>query len=60
MASAKEGDYKFVKGTHFKAAEFTNAVKTATLKGKDYSDAVDKWLKRNQKRYGYKYSFTKA
>lgn len=60
VASAKEGDYKFVKGTHFKAAEFTKAVKTATLKGKDYSDAVDKWLKRNQKRYGYKYSFTKA
>lgn len=60
VASGKYGDYKFEKGTHFKAAEFVKAIKHATLKGKNYSDAADKWLKRNQKRYGYKYSFAKA
>ena len=56
IASGKNYDYKFEKGTHFKANAFTKAVKTATMKGKDYDDAVDKWLKKNQKKYGYKYS----
>lgn len=59
IASGKNYDYKFEKGTHFKASEFTKAVKSATLTGKDYSDAADKWLKKNQKKYGYKYSRTK-
>ena len=59
IASGKNYDYKFEKGTHFKANEFTKAVKTAKMKGKDYDDAVDKWLKRNAKKYGYKYSRTK-
>lgn len=60
VASGKFGDYKFTKTNHFKPAEFTKAVRNAVLKGKDYNDAADKWLKRNQKRYGYKYSFAKA
>lgn len=60
VASGSRGDYKFTKTNHFKAADFTKAVRNATLKGKDHNDAVDKWLTRNQKRYGYKYSFTKA
>ena len=59
IASGKNYDYKMEKGTHFKANSFTKAVRTATLTGKDYDDAVDKWLKKNQKKYGYKYSRTK-
>lgn len=59
IASGKGYDYKFEKGTHFKAAQFTKAVKTARMSGRDYDDAVDKWLKKNQKKYGYKYSRTK-
>lgn len=59
IASGKNYDYKFEKGTHFKAQAFTKAVKNAKMKGKDYDDAVDKWLKKNQKTYGYKYSRTK-
>lgn len=59
IASGKNYDYKFEKGTHFKAAQFTKAVKTAVMSGKDYDDAVDKWLKKNQSKYGYKYSRTK-
>lgn len=60
VASAREGDYKFVKTHKFKASEFVKAVKTAKMKGKDYNDAADRWLKANQKKYGYEYSFTKA
>ena len=59
IASGKNYDYKLEKGTHFKAQEFTKAVKSAKMKGKDYDDAVDKWLKKNQKKYGYTYSRTK-
>lgn len=60
VASAREGDYKFVKTHKFKASSFIKAVKTARMKGKDYTDAVDRWLKANQKKYGYVYSFEKA
>lgn len=59
IASGKKHDYKFEKGTHFKATEFTKAVRTAKMMGKDYDDAVNKWLKKNQKKYGFKYSRTK-
>lgn len=60
VASGKEGDYIFVKTHRFNATKFTKAVKNATLRGKDYTDAVDRWLKRNQKKYGYTYTFKKA
>ena len=59
IASGKKHDYKFEKGSHFKAQAFSKAVKNAKMKGKDYDDAVDKWLKANAKKYGYKYSRTK-
>lgn len=60
VASGREGDYKFVKTHKFNASGFIKAVKTAKMQGKDYNDAADRWLKANQKKYGYKYSFTKA
>lgn len=47
------------KGTHFNAEGFTRAVKSARLRGKDYDDAADKWLTRNQKKYGYKFKHVK-
>ena len=59
IASGKKYDYKIEKGSHFKASAFTKAVKNAKMKGKDYDDAADKWLKANQKKYGYKYTRTK-
>lgn len=59
VASGKKFDYVFQKGTHFKANEFIKAVKSAKMKGKDYDDAVDKWLRKNQKKYGYKYTRNK-
>lgn len=60
VASAREGDYKFVKTHKFNASGFIKAVKSAKMRGKDYTDAADRWLKANQKKYGYTYSFTKA
>lgn len=53
------GTYSFIKGTHFNATAFTKAINNATIRGNDYNDAVSKWLKANQKKYGYKYSYSK-
>lgn len=54
------GTYSFVKDTHFNSSGFVKAINNANISGKDYNDAVNKWLKSNQKKYGYKYNFTKA
>lgn len=54
------GTYSFVKGQHFNASGFVKAVSNARLSGTDYNDAVNKWLKSHQKKFGYKYSYTKA
>ena len=51
------GTYTFIKGGHFKATEFVKAVNEAYIKGKDYNDAVGRWLKKNQKKYGYIYTY---
>ena len=60
IASGSKGDYIFKKGQHFDGAAFAKAVKSARMKGKDYDDATDKWLRKNQKKYGYTYEFRKA
>lgn len=52
------GDYISTKGQHFNPEAFVRGVKGAYLKGKDYNDAVDKWLKDHQKKYGYTYTYT--
>ena len=54
------GTYSFIKGTHFNASAFIKGVNSAALKGRDYNDAVSKWLRANQKKYGYTYSYKKA
>lgn len=59
VASGRNGDYIFVKGGHFKANAFAKAVNSARPSGNSYDDAIDKWLKKNQKKYGYTYSFRK-
>ena len=56
VATSTKAQYTFEKGTHFKATQFVKAVKSAKLKGTSYDDAVDKWLKGNAKKYGYKYT----
>ena len=57
-AIGPKGDYYFrKKGGHFKSAEFERAVKHAKLRGKDYDDAARRWLRANQKKYGYIFEF---
>lgn len=60
VASGKNGDYIIKKSNGFNAQGFSRAVKNAVLTGKNYDDAADKWLKKNQRKYGYKYEFKKA
>ena len=54
------GDYIFQKSNGFKANEFVKAVRNARMSGKTYDEAVDRWLTKNQKKFGYKYVFKKS
>lgn len=54
------GDYTFIKGPKFDANGFIKAINKAQLRGNDPNHAADKWLRANQKKYGYSYSFKKA
>lgn len=61
VAVGNKYTYTFRKnGGKFKSEAFTKAVKKARMKGKSYDDAVDKWLKANQKTYGYTYTKTRT
>ena len=52
--------YTFTKTSHFKAKEFIKAVPKARWpKGYNYDKGADWWLRRNAKKYGYKYSAVK-
>lgn len=59
VASGKHGDYVFMKTKNFNSNAFVRAVNNARPRGKDYDDAIGKWLKSNQKKYGYTYEFRK-
>lgn len=59
VASGKKGDYVFMKTKNFNSNAFVRAVNNARPRGKDYDDAIGKWLKSNQKKYGYTYEFRK-
>lgn len=59
VATYNKGYRIFTKGTHFNGEAFTKAVRTASPRGKDYNDAVDRWLTRNQKKYDYKFKNVK-
>lgn len=51
--------YKFEKNQNFKAKEFIKALKKADWDDSlGYNKGADQWLKKNQKKYGYKYSHT--
>lgn len=63
IVATYQGGYRQIsKGTHFNANAFAKAVKNATrrgLRGKDINDAVDKFLTRNQKSFGYVFKHVK-
>lgn len=55
----KTTTYTLTKTNKFKAKEFSKAVDKAQWPSNlDYNAGADWWLKRNAKKYGYKYSFT--
>lgn len=53
---SKGATFTFRKGTHFRSEAFQRGLAKATLRGQDYTHAVNNWLTANQKRYGYKYT----
>ena len=57
VASGSKYDYVITKTSHWdKYSEaFEHAIKTAKIQGKDYDDAVHRWLRANQRKYHYKY-----
>lgn len=59
IVATHSGGYRvFSKGPHFDQVGFVKAVKKAQktgLKGKDGNAVVDNFLKRNQKKYGYRF-----
>lgn len=51
-----KGTYEFYKNENFKAKEFTKGINKAKWdKNLGYNKGADQWLKKNQKKYGYKY-----
>lgn len=56
VATHPKGYRIFTKMSHFDAEKFTRVLKRARPRGKNYDDAVDKWLKRNQKKYHYRFT----
>lgn len=60
VSSGNRTMYKLTKGNRFKAKEFIKAMNSAKSTGaKNYDSDVDKFLKANQKKYGYKYNRNK-
>ena len=57
VGNRQAGTYKVTKGTHFKSAEFMEALRKVKVRDDDYDRDLHKWLKRNQRTYGYTYSF---
>lgn len=57
--AAKKSTYKFEKTDKFNPNKFVKAVKKAQWPAKySYDKGADWWLKKNAKKYGYKYSAT--
>lgn len=56
VASGKNYDYIITKHSSFKPNSFIKAVQNAEMQGSDYDSAVDSWLRKNQRRYGYTYT----
>ena len=57
-ATGTKATYTITKTDKFDAKGFSKAIDTAKTTDKDYNRAVDRFLKRNSKRYGYTYSVT--
>lgn len=54
-ATSSKGRFTVTKGQKFDAKGFQKALNSAKTSLGDYDKAVDRWLKSNQKKYGYTY-----
>lgn len=54
----RAGTYKISKTKDFKASDFTRAIAKVKVSDSDYDRTLTNWLRANQKRYGYKFTFT--
>ena len=53
-----KGTYTFTKNENFKAKEFLKALNKASWDKKlGYNKGASQWLKKNQRKYGYKYTY---
>lgn len=57
-ATSRKMTVRVEKGKNFDAKGFSKALDTAKTTQTDYNKAVDRFLKSNQKKYGYKYTKT--
>lgn len=56
----RAGVYQWKKTQHFKKNEFVSAIHNVKVNDSNYDKDLDKWLRSNQRKFGYKYSFTPA
>lgn len=57
-ATSEKVTYRVEKGKNFDAKGFKKALNNAKTTETDYNKAVDKFLRQNAKKYGYKYTMT--
>ena len=56
----RAGTYQFRKTQHFNRHAFISAIHNLQVRDTNYDKDLDKWLRGNQKKYGYRYSYTPA
>lgn len=56
----RAGTYTITKTHRFKAEDFEKEIRNMKVHDTNYDLDLHKWLKANQRKYGYKYSYTKA
>lgn len=60
IGNRRAGEYRISKTQHFDKTRFQNAIRQIKVRDDNYDKDLHKWLIRNQKKYGYKYSFSPA
>ena len=59
-SNRRSGEYRISKTNHFDRNGFTEAIRQIKVRDDNYDKDLHRWLSRNQQKYGYKYSYTKA
>lgn len=59
-ANRRAGLYQVTKTHAFKTSEFMRALQGVTASSANYDSDMHQWLKDNQKKYGYRYTYRRA